>query len=370
MILSLKQNINNIPGWKTRRRIVVFESDDWGSVRMPSKNVYNELLKGGIKVNLCPYNKYDTLASRIDLEHLFNLLIQFKDKNGKNPIITGNVNVANPHFEKIKERNFEKYYFEPFTDTLKKYYPNDDVFEIWQESIKDKLFYPQLHGREHVNPIIWMNLLKNNHLAIKKAFDLEAYGLSMITSNSIVLPHLASLIYRNKNEKGIIEKSIIEGANLFENIFNFKSESFIAPLFTWSFELEDVLKEVGVKYIQGGNSHKNYDVTKGKFVKLGRHFMGDRNKNGQIYLIRNSFFEPSLTNNYKIEDTLDNIERAFRWNKPAIISVHRLNFIGELSIKNRDNNLSHFNSLLKQMLKKWPNIEFLTSTELGSIISN
>lgn len=42
--MNLKQyithNLLNIPGWRTNRKIVVIESDDWGSIRMPSQEVY------------------------------------------------------------------------------------------------------------------------------------------------------------------------------------------------------------------------------------------------------------------------------------------------------------------------------------------
>jgi hypothetical protein len=31
----------NLRGWKTKRKIVVIESDDWGSIRMPSPESFN-----------------------------------------------------------------------------------------------------------------------------------------------------------------------------------------------------------------------------------------------------------------------------------------------------------------------------------------
>lgn len=195
MLKYIKQNLFNIPGWHTNRKIIVIESDDWGSIRMPSKKVYRDLLKEGIRVDLCPYNKFDNLASSIDLETLFNTLTSFKDSKGNHPIITANTNVANPDFNKIDVNNYEEYYYEPFTKTLEHYYENDNVFEYWKKGMHDKLFYPQLHGREHVNPIIWMNLLRNNHIEIKKAFNLRTFGLSRITSPNIIKLHLASLIY-------------------------------------------------------------------------------------------------------------------------------------------------------------------------------
>ena len=73
--MSLKQNIAynffNIPGWRTKRHIVVIESDDWGSVRMPSLEVYNQFLKEGIRVDKDIYCRYDNFATQDALEILF-----------------------------------------------------------------------------------------------------------------------------------------------------------------------------------------------------------------------------------------------------------------------------------------------------------
>ena len=99
--------LQNLPGIKTNRKIVVIESDDWGSIRMPSRKVYDQLFKKGYKVDLDPYMKYDCMANSNDLEALFEVLSSVQDKNGRNAIITANTIMANPDFEKImpKETN-------------------------------------------------------------------------------------------------------------------------------------------------------------------------------------------------------------------------------------------------------------------------
>ena len=40
---KLTHAIMQVPGFRTGRKIVVFESDDWGSIRMPNKLVYDQL---------------------------------------------------------------------------------------------------------------------------------------------------------------------------------------------------------------------------------------------------------------------------------------------------------------------------------------
>src|SRR5512135_3417047 len=107
---KLSRVLTNFNGWSTNRKIVVFESDDWGSIRMPSKEVYEKCLNSGYRVDKIAYERYDTILSEDDLELLFNLLHSFKDKEGNPPVITANCVVANPDFERIKADNYSNYH--------------------------------------------------------------------------------------------------------------------------------------------------------------------------------------------------------------------------------------------------------------------
>ena len=106
-------------------------------------------------------------------------------------------------------------------------------------------------------------------------------------------------------------------------------------------------------------------------IKKKLHYLGQKNKYHQYYLIRNCIFEPSLLKKLDTVDyTLNSIAIALKWNKPAIISSHRINYIGSLQEKNRTDNLLLLNKLIKQILKKWPDVEFMTSNMLGDIIAS
>ncbi|MEL6930877.1 MAG: hypothetical protein AAFO95_19950, partial [Cyanobacteria bacterium J06600_6] len=70
-----------------------------------------------------------------------------------------------------------------------------------------------------------------------------------------------------------------------------------------------------------------------------------------------------------VDSALTKTQAAFAAKKPAILSSHRINFIGELAEKNRTGNLKRFDQLLGRMLQKWPQIEFLTSAELVKAIT-
>jgi hypothetical protein len=73
---------------------------------------------------------------------------------------------------------------------------------------------------------------------------------------------------------------------------------------------------------------------------------------------------------YGVEDCLKSIHYAFKWNKPAVISSHRTNYIGVHDPKNREKGLRELDELLFKILKQWPDVKFITSTKLGEIISN
>ena len=142
---KLLRYISNIPGWRTNRKIVVIESDDWGSIRMPSLNIFEKLQKRGVDLisrGAYRYNSYDTLAKSTDLAALFEVLNQYKDRNGNKAKFTAVSVVANPDFKKIRESDFSHYYYEPFTETLKKYYGDDSSYLLWKEGINEVFLSP------------------------------------------------------------------------------------------------------------------------------------------------------------------------------------------------------------------------------------
>ncbi len=348
-------------GYTTDRKIVVIESDDWGSIRMPSSKVFREMVALNLDVVGRCYNENDSLATKEDMSLLFDVLSGCKDKSGNSPKITANTCVANPDFEKIKASNFEKYFYEPFVETLKRY-PNCS-FDSWTEGIDQKVFIPQFHGREHLNVEKWMQELQKGNPELRACFDLQTWGIRYHNFQEAVLEG-----FMVNSEKSIrLQKVILqEGMHLFEEIFGYVSKSFIAPCYTWNPELNETLKQIGVDILQG--SYSQYLSKENQVTATIHHYMGQKNEWGQTYLVRNCFFEPTQDHRLNKEYCLRGIEKAFKLKKPAIISAHRLNFIGAIRPQNRDNNLRQFSALLQTITKLWPDVEFMSSDKLGEIM--
>ena len=365
---GLKNHLINIPGATTKRKIVVIESDDWGSIRTPSNDDFKHYKKYFSNIEN-PYLKYDTLASKKDLTAIFDVLNGYKDKHGNHPIITFNTVVANPNFDKIKSLNFSEYYYEYFTETLKRYYPNENVFDLWNVGIKEGFIFPQFHGREHVNVPVWLNLLQSGNKEIINAFEFGTWSTPKGKYPPIEVKLQASLDFIGEQPSKYQEAFIIEGLDVFEKIFGFRSETMIANNFILPTNLHAIIKKSNVRMIQGMKYQVQPYGTNSKRSYIRRYF-GNFDDDGLFFNIRNCSFEPSQTKDSfdDVGNCLKEIQNAFFWNKPAVISSHRLNFIGSIEEKNRTKNLEKLNLLLTEIIKRWPNVEFVSSDKLIDIV--
>ena len=367
----LMRNVINIPGWSTRRKIVVFESDDWGSIRIPSKEIRDELIDSGFNFSNQPFNLYDSLESNDDLSALFEVLKKHKDATGRQPVFTAVSIVANPNFEKIKDDNFQQYYFEPFTETLKRYPNSDKVIELYKQGISERLFIPIFHGREHLNAQRWLRALQSGNKAVHKTFEHSITAVHIGPKNEFLGDFQAAFDLDLPEDVNYMKDMLAEGLNLFENLWGYKSPYFVATNGPFNNSLEQVLVKNGVKYILG--ERLQYEPLGNGKYKIHFHYIGMKNKYSQLYLTRNAIFEPSIFSNgnniQPVEKCMKSIERAFRWGKPASISTHRINYIGRIEEDNRTKNLKLLNDLLTSIIKRWPEVEFMTSSELGNLIS-
>jgi hypothetical protein len=355
-------------GKKIGRKIIVIESDDWGSIRMPSKKAYDNLTKAGINVKNCPYNTYDSLENENDIENLINFCKKFKDKNQKPLKITANFIMANPNFEKIKECNFTSYHYRDLIESYRYYQENDSTFKAIQKAINENIFAPQLHGREHLQANNWLSALKYGDTETLLAFDNGVWGHPSAYEKKSGINFSSAFHVTSNKELEFAKDSVADASTLFQKYFGFKSETFIAPRFIWPNEMEKTFYDCGIRALQG--KIVQLKPTIGQDTKLRNIFnwMGKSNKNGLSYLIRNVFFEPTQKPNYNWEkDAIMRIETAFFWGKPAVISMHRLNFMGGFSEQNREISLKRLGTVITAIQKKFPDIEFLSSNELYSL---
>lgn len=369
ILTKLKNKYSNVRGFHTDRHLLIIESDDWGSIRMPSLDTFRHLQKLGDCPEKDGFLANDSLESVNDLNDLYEVLSSVRDINGNPAVITANFAMANPDFNNI-DINSGKYAYEPFYETYEKYRPGENVLALIENGISERVFFPQLHCREHMNVNRWMHSLKNKQEDAILAFENQMIGVgkSFTATNKYgYMDAFNTDMTTSREMKEIIDDAV----EIFERTFGYKSKTFVASCFVWAEELENILSYYGVDGIQS-SFWQNYPVTQNgqSAYKRRIHFTGQKNKNGQIYTIRNCNYEPAYLQNAEqcFESCLEEICSSFKNRKPAIINSHRFNYISSINPNNGKNNIKWLKNLLLNIKEAYPDVEFITTTDLIDII--
>jgi len=361
-------NVKNIIGWKTKRRIIVFSVDDYGNVRLDSKQARDRMFANGLKPT-SRFDVYDTLETSDDLSALYETLSSVKDRNERHAVFTAFAMSANIDFEKMKETAYTEYHYEPLTDTFKKLRGYDDTWQLWREGINKKLLAPQFHGREHVNIKVLMEALARRDKDAMNCFENRSYA-AVANTGYATISFTAALDFFEFEENETLKKIVADGLNLFEKVYGTRAKNF-TPCGSngYSDTINQVLVQGGIKYIDTFRFKREH-LGRGKMGNKVFNYTGKKNALGQTNLVRNCVFEPTEDRGTDwVNFCMQQIEAAFRWNLPANISSHRVNFCGHIDPKNREIGLTALKQLLKAIVKRWPDVEFMTSNELGDLIT-
>lgn len=170
-------------------------------------------------------------------------------------------------------------------------------------------------------------------------------------------------IKENENLIPIIE----DGLQRFEEVYGYKSTYCTPPVYNIHHSLFETLKKNGIRFIDLGlvrREHQGSNAYKTTF-----NYTGKQTADGLTIMVRNVVFEPTEERGIDwVAFTMNQIEAAFRWHKPAIISSHRVNFCGHIEVENREKGLAALKRLLAAIVKKWPDVEFMSADELGEYL--
>lgn len=358
-------NIKNFPGPTVNRKFLVIECDDYGGIRTPSREVYDILVNKGLTDSDDRY-RVDTLATVEDMEQLFSTLEGVKDINGNCGVMTPKFNVANPDFDKIRQSGFTKYYFEKCTDTLLRYGRGPEVYEKWKQGLEKGIFIPEFHGREHISVQLWMQKLREGNPDLMLAFDHEYVSLKMEEVPSAARGFRPEFFFTSADQLPFLKDSIASGVELFKELFGYAPRAFVPSNAIFHPDLEQSVVESGVKFLSVW--HMNPIPRKDGSIRTKYYRNGKKGSSGLTSYVRNCAFEPTDRGYGGIDSTLKQINAAFKWRKPAIISTHRANFVGGIEPSNRASGLQELSKLLAAIIKRWPDVEFLSSSDMLKIL--
>lgn len=367
ILSKIISNLKNSIGWKTKRKIVVFSVDDYGNVRLNSAQARKNMDAAGMKI-YSRFDALDTLETTQDLEQLFDVLSSVKDKNGKHAVFTPFALPCNIDFEKMEADDFQKFYFETLPNTYKKLAAQQPetytgTWDLWKDGIAKGFLKPQFHGREHLNLTVFNDKLNKRDSQLLTALKNKSYT-SISDDEYPTMSSTAELDFWDVKENEALKPILKEGLELFEEVYGYKSTYFTPPVFNIHHSLFQTLKDSGIQFIDLAllrQEHQGLNVYKKSF-----NYIGKQTKEGLTIMVRNVVFEPTEDRGIDwVDFAMKQIVTAFRWNKPAIISSHRVNFCGHIDPQNREKGLDNLKRLLQEIVKKWPDVEFMSADEMA-----
>lgn len=348
-------------GPRIHRKLVAFYVDDWGSVRIRGKEALDILRAQGIDTQGYRFSHYDSLESAEDLAALFETLRSVRDKNGRPACFTAVTNPCNPDFDAIRANGMTEFVSEPFVRTLEKY-GYDDVPRLWTEGIAENIFRPIFHGTEHISRNYWMKALRSRNYPDIAAFACDSVGVPG-SWDSVMQPYYIE----SPAENATLAANLAYGLDVFENTFGFRSRQFKAGGDVVSPDLYPTLMALGVEYIDE-TFYVRRSMGDGRY-RRSINFTGKRLSTGQRLIVRNCVFEPTAVPGFdSVAKCMSMIDIAFACRKPAIISSHRVNFVGSIDEGNRQHGLEKLGLLLREIVKRYPEVEFVSGDQLTEII--
>lgn len=366
---ALLRNLKNIPGWHTRRKLVILSVDDYGNVRLDSSKARENMDQAGLKVH-SRFDAYDALENKQDLAGLYEVLTSVKDNYGRNAVFSPYALPCNINFEKVAEQGYNHYYYEKLPETYQKLAAKDPVayegaWELWGEGISKSLMAPQFHGREHLNIKVFESKLAQNDHEVVTALKNRSYT-SISHSGFPNIGYTAAFAFENEDDQKAFPEILQTGIQAFEEVYGYPPKIFTPPAQKFPKSMEENLSKYGIKALDKPFIHKIHQGG-GKY-NWEMNFSGKSKKTGLNKLVRNVVFEPNNGKKDHVGLALRQIEAAFYWGKPANISSHRVNFCGHIQQGNRKNGLSQLQELLQKIVKRWPDVEFITTKELCNLV--
>jgi hypothetical protein len=373
MLSALKnraaEHLQNAPGWRTNERIVVIESDDWGAVRTKDQGTLHALQRiEGIETSL--FDSLDCLESSDDLACLAEVLRAVTDRDDRPAKLTANTVMGNPDFAAIVENGFETFKCESFFESYERY-QGTDLAPLWRALIDEGVWNPQFHADYHLDTERWMADLRAGVAGTRDACRYHFYGQKQTTGCAGKRHYLAAFHAESGTDVTLKGERVIAGLKRFRETFGFNSKTFIPCNYIWASDLDSVLKDAGVATRQGNRvGLKPSPEVSGALTSQRRYWRAGNN--GQLgQSVRNVMFEPYSDGQKDwAARALAQVHRAFWWRKPAVITTHRINYVSGLDAAHRDRSLRQLEALLSGIIRRWPDVQFLSSDELADRMAN
>jgi hypothetical protein len=318
------------------------------------------------------FDAYDALETRADLEALYEALTSVKDKNGRPAVFTPFALPCSIDFERMAEEGYTTYRYELLPATYAKLAARDPqayagAWALWREGIAQGLMAPQFHGREHLNLKVLEEKLARRDKEVLTALHNRSYT-SISGSGYPTIGWTAAFAFASEADQAAFPAILETGARAFAEVYGYRASVFTPPAQQFPRSMIPALPRYGLRHLDQPffrAAHRG-----GGRYRRELNAMRPNAATGGATLVRNVVFEPTHARGFDpVAYALRQIEAAFFWRKPALISSHRVNFCGHIEEGNRAQGLAALRALLQEIVRRWPAAEFVSAAELGELVA-
>lgn len=350
------QMLKVLPRHTSEPKFVVISSDDWGrwadaAVIWPNLKTKKEFLdRGGSLQDGIFAWEFATVESQNSMISFFNLLLDLNKDISKyehKVVLTPFFTVGGPNFREMRRLGCPDNQTCEYVESL---IHNDDwglslppfsrgdLRSIYKDGFQMELWHPEYHGLSHFNYKNWIEGLKENDKDGVLCFELGTVCLSDRLK-------LRSECIMDDSPEGQIE-TFKRGINGFENFIGYKPKAHSSPHNLSGRFLLQVLKKLDF----WGVDSEVQDETPIELSKFNR-----------------MRYDP-FASDFFWESAWENMKRELITTNTLVLAYHAQNTFDMMYSKTKHKELLNiFKKTIRSLREEFPNLVFLTSSELHQI---
>jgi hypothetical protein len=346
-----------VSGFYFDRPLVLLQSDDWGRAGLRDREGLEQLQSAGLQLGERPYDFY-TLETAEDLGELSALLTGHRDSAGRHPSLEMNFILANPDFAKMRESDWRQIHLLPLSEGLPEGWSRPGLLDAYRAGIAAGVSYPALHGSTHFcQPAVERSANTDG----ERASLLQTLWKAGTPYIHWRMPWIGYEYWdagRPEDERFLAAESqrelIGRAVGGFAKLFSSLPRSACAPGYRANDDTHRAWAQHGIRVAQNGP---------------GTIYPPYFDRHGVLNLSRTVEFEPATDPAFSLEKCLRQAEQCFAAGRPAIVSVHSINF--HSTVKDfRTRTLEQLHEFLTTIESKHSDVLYLHDEDLYELVQN
>jgi hypothetical protein len=310
--------------------VLIIESDDWGA---------------------------GSVVQAAALRRLAALLQGVRDAQGRSAVMTLGVVLEVPDGARIAASGCAEYHALTLADAR-----FDGVRQAMLDGMRMGVFAPQLHGQCHYWPAAVMAAAQTDGAVRSWLAAAEPAATEDLPSHLQSRWVDAASLPSRALPVAAVQAAVADEARAYQAVFGEAPQVAVATTFVWDDAVEAAWRAAGVEVIiTPGRRATCRDATGKPACVDAAMLSGERSGAGQIYLVRDVYFEPAL--GHAAQRLAQGLQQRTRQGRACLVETHRFNFL-----RATEASFAALDTALHQALQACPDLRFMTPLQLAQAL--